>query len=283
MSKEFILTISCEDRVGIVAGLTTEIAAHGWNITESAQYWDKTSNQFFMRIAFTCDDDTTRSDVERGLGSVFTLFHMKSFLIDRSERSRILIMVSKFDHAMRHLIYQVQVGWLDADIVAVVSNHEDARSLTRASGIPFYHLPVSAQNKEQQEEKLLEIIRETRTDLVVLARYMQILSDNLSRRLFGKVINIHHSFLPSFKGAKPYHQAHARGVKLIGATAHYVTPDLDEGPIIEQETVRVKHSHTPEDLLAHGRDIEARVMTRAVKLHVEGRVLLNGTTTVVLD
>ncbi|MGC6391479.1 MAG: formyltetrahydrofolate deformylase [Alphaproteobacteria bacterium] len=281
--KEFVITISCDDQVGIVAGLTTEISAQRWNITDSAQFWEQTSNQFFMRIAFAAKDNVERIDVERILTPVVNRFGMSIKIHDLSEKQRIVIMVSKFDHALRHLLYQVQVGWLNAEIVAIVSNHEDAQAIAENADIPFYHMPINKQNKAEQEAQFLNLLYELRTDVVVLARYMQILSHDLCNRLYGKVINIHHSFLPSFKGAKPYHQAHARGVKIIGATAHYVTTDLDEGPIIEQETIRVKHSHTAEDLLAHGRDIEARVLSRAVKLHVEGRVLINGHTTIVLE
>lgn len=281
--KEFVITISCDDQVGIVAGLTTEISAQRWNITDSAQFWEQTSNQFFMRIAFAAKDNVERIDVERILTPVVNRFGMSIKIHDLSEKQRIVIMVSKFDHALRHLLYQVQVGWLNAEIVAIVSNHEDAQAIADNADIPFYHMPINKQNKAEQEAQFLNLLYELRTDVVVLARYMQILSHDLCNRLYGKVINIHHSFLPSFKGAKPYHQAHARGVKIIGATAHYVTTDLDEGPIIEQETIRVKHSHTAEDLLAHGRDIEARVLSRAVKLHVEGRVLINGHTTIVLE
>lgn len=281
--KEFVITISCDDQVGIVAGLTTEISAQRWNITDSAQFWEQTSNQFFMRIAFAAKDNVERIDVERILTPVANRFGMSIKIHDLSEKQRIVIMVSKFDHALRHLLYQVQVGWLNAEIVAIVSNHEDAQAIADNADIPFYHMPINKQNKAEQEAQFLNLLYELRTDVVVLARYMQILSHDLCNRLYGKVINIHHSFLPSFKGAKPYHQAHARGVKIIGATAHYVTTDLDEGPIIEQETIRVKHSHTAEDLLAHGRDIEARVLSRAVKLHVEGRVLINGHTTIVLE
>lgn len=190
-------------------------------------------------------------------------------------------MVSKFDHAMHHLLYQIKVRWLNADVVAIVSNHDAARSAAEIEGIPFHHWPVTKENKAEQEQKLLDLVDETGAELVVLARYMQVLSNDLSERLYGRVINIHHSFLPSFKGAKPYHQAHDRGVKLIGATAHYVTPDLDEGPIIEQETQRVSHSLTSEDFVATGRDIESRVLARAVKYHLEGRVMLNSHRTVV--
>ncbi len=190
-------------------------------------------------------------------------------------------MVSKFDHAMLHLLYQIRVGWLNAEVVAIVSNHEDSRETAESAGIPYHCWGVNKDNKAEQEARLIDLVRETQADLVVLARYMQVLSDNLSNRLFGKIINIHHSFLPSFKGAKPYHQAFERGVKLIGATAHYVTPDLDEGPIIEQETERVTHSMSAEDFVATGRDIESRVLARAVKMHLEHRVMLNGHKTVV--
>jgi formyltetrahydrofolate deformylase len=192
-----------------------------------------------------------------------------------------LIMVSRFDHAMLHLLYQIRVGWLDSRVAAIVSNHEDSRSTAEYEGIPFHYLPVTTGRKEIQETEVIRLVQETGADLVVLARYMQILSDSIATRLYGRIINIHHSFLPSFKGAKPYHQAHERGVKLIGATAHYVTPDLDEGPIIEQETTRVTHAMSPDDLIATGRDIESRVLARAVKLHLENRVMLNGRKTVV--
>ena len=206
---------------------------------------------------------------------------MKTALTDQARRPKLLILVSKFDHALLHLIYQNRVGWLDADIVGIVSNHEDSRRTAENEGIPFHYWPVTAATKAEQEEKILGLATRSGADLVVLARYMQVLSNNLATRLYGKVINIHHSFLPSFKGAKPYHQAHERGVKLIGATAHYVTPDLDEGPIIEQETARVNHAMSPDDLIAAGRDIESRVLARAVKLHLESRIMLNGRKTVV--
>jgi len=206
---------------------------------------------------------------------------MKTSLVDQSQRKRIVILVSKFDHTLLHLLYQIRVGWLDADVAAVISNHPDARRIAEDAGIPFHLLPVTRDTKPAQEARILELVQQSGADLVVLARYMQVLSETLSTRLFGQVINIHHSFLPSFKGAKPYHQAHERGVKIIGATAHYVTPDLDEGPIIEQETARVTHAMSAEDLVAAGRDIESRVLARAVKLHLENRVMLNGKKTVV--
>lgn len=279
--RTFVLTIACEDRPGIVAAVTSELAGLGGNIAESNQFWDRHTNRFFMRIAFTIADHITKDDVERALKPAVDRFGMKAGLVDAGRKPRIIVMVSKFDHALLHLLYQINVGWLDADVVAIVSNHEDSRRTAELEGIPFHHWPVTPQTKAEQEEKLIDLVRSASADLVVLARYMQVLSDGLSKRLYGKAINIHHSFLPSFKGAKPYHQAHERGVKLIGATAHYVTPDLDEGPIIEQETERVSHAMSPEDFVAVGRDIESRVLARAVKYHLESRVMLNGHKTVV--
>jgi len=279
--KTFDINLSCEDRPGIVAAVTTELAALGANIAESNQFWDRQTNRFFMRISFTAPASVDRDAITRALEPAVARFDMKTALADRSRKPKIIIMVSKFDHALLHLLYQIRVGWLDAEVTAIVSNHEDSRRTAEAEGIPYHYWPVNKTNKAEQEEKLLTLFRETGSDLVILARYMQVLSDQLSKRLYGKIINIHHSFLPSFKGAKPYHQAHERGVKLIGATAHYVTPDLDEGPIIEQETERVTHAMSPEDFLAAGRDIESRVLARAVKLHLESRVMLNGLKTVV--
>ncbi|MCT8999767.1 formyltetrahydrofolate deformylase [Chelativorans intermedius] len=279
--KSFDINISCEDRPGIVAAVTRELAGLGANIAESNQFWDRQTNRFFMRISFTVPEAVDRGRIERALEPAIARFDMKTRLADRSRRPKIIIMVSKFDHALLHLLYQIRVGWLDAQVAAIVSNHEDSRGTAEAENIPYHCWPVNRQNKAEQEERLLKLVQETEADLVILARYMQVLSDQLSNRLFGKVINIHHSFLPSFKGAKPYHQAHERGVKLIGATAHYVTPDLDEGPIIEQETERVTHAMSVEDFIAAGRDIESRVLARAVKLHLENRVMLNGHKTVV--
>lgn len=279
--NDFVLNLSCVDRPGIVAGVTTELFGLGANIGESNQFWDKDTNRYFMRIAFTAPDTIDRMHVERSLKSVIDRFDMKTHIADSTRVPRIVILVSKFDHALRHLLYQIRVGWLRADVAAIISNHEDARVLAEQEGIPFYHFPMVKGQKAEQEAQILQVVQDVDADLIVLARYMQILSDQLSTRLFGKVINIHHSFLPSFKGAKPYHQAHERGVKIIGATAHYVTPDLDEGPIIEQETARVTHAMSPDDLIAVGRDIESRVLGRAVKLHVENRVMLNGHKTVV--
>ena len=234
-----------------------------------------------MRIAFTTSDDVRSSSVRSALDPTFNQFGMSVRLIDNQRTPRVVVLVSKFDHCLQHLLYQIRVGWLRAEVAAIVSNHRDSEQTAEHAGIPYHWLPVTKDTKAEQESRLMTLIEEANADLVILARYMQILSDGFSSTLADRIINIHHSFLPSFKGAKPYHQAHERGVKLIGATAHYVTPALDEGPIIEQETERVTHSLSPEDYVAVGRDIEARVLARAVKLHLEERVLLNGNKTVV--
>lgn len=284
MSEQLlILTLSCCDQPGIVAAVTTELASCGANITESNQFWDRQTDRFFMRIAFTIPEGTSSAVVEHALEPAIARFDMKTHIVDAERKPKIVVMVSKFDHALLHLLYQIRVGWLGAEVVAIISNHEDSRSQAEIEGVPFHYLPVKKETKAEQEEKILALVKDTGADLVILARYMQVLSDTLSNRLFGRIINIHHSFLPSFKGAKPYHQAHERGVKLIGATAHYVTPDLDEGPIIEQETERVTHSMSADDFVAAGRDIESRVLARAVKMHLESRVMLNGHKTVVFS
>ena len=283
MPADFVLTLSCADRPGIVAAVTTELAALDANISESNQFWDRETGTFFMRLAFSAPDGVDRDALERALKPAFDRFGMRTVLVDAQRKKKILVMVSKFDHAMLHLLYQIRVGWLDAEVAAIVSNHEDSRATAEYEGIPYHYLPVARDksNKLQQEQDVLKLVKDTGAELVVLARYMQVLGDSFATRLYGQIINIHHSFLPSFKGAKPYHQAHERGVKIIGATAHYVTPDLDEGPIIEQETARVNHAMRPDELVAVGRDIESRVLARAVKLHLESRVMLNGKRTVV--
>ncbi|MDB5587916.1 MAG: formyltetrahydrofolate deformylase [Devosia sp.] len=278
---KFILKLTCLDQKGIVAAITTALAAHGANILESNQFCDRPTNQLFLRIAFAVPLTTTRDMLELALKPAVDRFDMKLKIEDLSRRPKIIIMVSKFDHGLLHILYQIKVGWLNAEVAGVVSNHEDSRATTEHEGIPFHYWPVTKDNKAEREEQLIALVQETGAELVVLARYMQVLSNDLSNRLFGMIINIHHSFLPSFRGAKPYHQAHERGVKLIGATGHYVTPDLDEGPIIEQETERVSHAMTTEDFVAAGRDIESRVLARAVKFHLEGRVMLNHHRTVV--
>ncbi len=278
----YILKLSCAAAPGIVAAVTTALAAQGANLVETAQFWDRQSDHFFLRVAFLASE-VQEGQIVDALAPVKTRFEMETTLRHTGRKPRILVMVSRFDHALLHLLYQVRVGWLDAEVVGIVSNHPDACRIAEHEGLPFFHVPVTRDTKPEAEARLLALVEETDADLVVLARYMQVLSDEMSRALSGRVINIHHSFLPSFKGAKPYHQAHERGVKLIGATAHYVTADLDEGPIIEQEAERVAHSMTPDDLVAVGRDIESRVLARAVKMHLEGRVMLNGQRTVVFS
>ncbi len=277
----YILRIACDDRPGIVAAVTSALAARGANIAESNQFWDRKTNQFFLRIACSTPDGVDRNAIELALKPSVDRFNIKLKIEDLSRRPRIVIMVSKFDHAMLHILYQIKVGWLDAEVAAIVSNHEMSRRVAEQEGIPFHHWPVTRENKAEQETRLADLVKETNSELIVLARYMQVLTNTFSNQFYGMIINIHHSFLPSFKGAKPYHQAHERGVKLIGATAHYVTPDLDEGPIIEQETERVTHAMSAEDFVATGRDIESRVLARAVKYHLEGRVMLNDHRTVV--
>ena len=283
MPANFVLTLSCVDRPGIVAAVTTELAALNANIAESNQFWDRETGTFFMRLAFAAPDGVDRDVLERALKPAIERFSMRTALVDSRRKKKILVMVSKFDHALLHLLYQIRVGWLDAEVAAIVSNHEESRGTADYEGIPYHFLPVARDksDKPAQEQQILQLVQQTGSELVVLARYMQVLGDSFATRLYGQIINIHHSFLPSFKGAKPYHQAHERGVKIIGATAHYVTADLDEGPIIEQETARVTHAMSPEDLIAVGRDIESRVLARAVKLHLESRVMLNGKKTVV--
>jgi len=277
----FVLTLSCADQSGIVASIAGILAEHGCNITDSAQFGDVKSNRFFMRVSFSAPDTMDLVGAERMLKPVVDRFRMTTRLHPVAERMRVLILVSKFGHCLNDLLYRHRVGALPVEIPAIVSNHRDFYRLAASHDIPFHHLPMAADTKEKQEHKLAEIIEDEKIDLVVLARYMQVLSEDLCKKLEGRAINIHHSFLPSFKGAKPYHQAHMRGVKLIGATAHYVTPALDEGPIIEQEVARVDHSMSIEDLVNMGRDVESLVLSRAVKWHVEHRILVNGNRTVV--
>lgn len=281
--RPFILTLTCIDRPAIVASVTGALAQLGANIAESSQFWDQDTGRFFMRIALFAPNSVGEEQIRAELAPVFERFNIEAKVLDANRPQNVLILVSKFDHALLHLLYQVRMGRVNANIVGLVSNHIDAQRIADQQGLPFHHLPVSKPTRANQERQLERIIYDKAVDLVVLARYMQILSNDFANRLSGRAINIHHSFLPSFKGARPYHQAHQRGVKLIGATAHYVTADLDEGPIIEQETVRVHHAMTPDDLIAEGRDIESRVLARAVKYHLEQRVMLNGSKTVVFN
>ncbi len=279
----YILTLSCRDTRGIVATVTGFLAEHYGFIIESAQFGDASTGMFFLRIEFTVEKGGPGDDVlkQRFQEQVAKAFGMQWQLIDKQRKSRVLIMVSKEGHCLNDLLYRYKTGQLPIEVPAIVSNHKDWEGVAKWHGIPFHHLPVASGKQAKQEEQVWEIVVRHKIDVVVLARYMQILSGDLCARLEGRAINIHHSFLPSFKGAKPYRQAFDRGVKLIGATAHYVTTDLDEGPIIEQEVARVDHTHSPDDLTAIGRDIECLVLARAVKYHAEHRVLLNGAKTVV--
>ena len=277
----YVLTLTCVDQPGIVAAVSAAISALGGNILESNQYRDPVTNRFFMRVAFEAAGFAGADAVRARLAPILTAYDMQAQVKEAGRKPKIILMVSKFDHALLHLLYQIRVGWLDAEVAAIVSNHEDSRETAERDGIPYHFWRVTKENKAEQEAKLLALVEETGAELVVLARYMQVLSNDLCTKLAGRAINIHHSFLPSFKGAKPYYQAHDRGVKLIGATAHYVTADLDEGPIIEQDVARADHTDTVEDLTARGRDTESQVLARAVKWHGEHRVLLNGHKTVV--
>jgi formyltetrahydrofolate deformylase len=276
---DFILTLSCADTVGIVHAVAGFCAERGADIRDSQQFGDVSTGRFFMRVHLRHDE--TEAALRLAFLPVAARFAMTWELRDTSVRSRILIMVSKQDHCLNDLLYRYRIGALPAQIVAVVSNHRDAEPMVAAAGLPFHHLPVTASTKADQELALLRLVAAERVELVVLARYMQVLSDETCSVLAGRAINIHHSFLPGFKGARPYHQAYDRGVKLIGATAHYVTAELDEGPIIEQEVARVDHAVTPEQLAAMGRDLESQALARAVTWHLDQRVLLNDRKTVV--
>ena len=278
---DFVLVLDCPDRPGIVHAVSGFLVGHGGNILESQQYGDQNTGRFFMRIDFATEGAVRADDLRAEFAEVAARFRMRYELWDAKAPFRTLIMVSRHLHCLNDLLFRHSTGALQIDIPVVVSNHPDAERLVRSHGLDFAHLPVTPETKPAAEAELMRLVKQHDVDLVVLARYMQVLSDELCRELSGRAINIHHSFLPSFKGARPYHQAYDRGVKLVGATAHYVTGDLDEGPIIEQDVMRVDHNHTQEQLVAAGRDVEAQVLSRAVRWHSESRVLLNGHRTVV--
>jgi formyltetrahydrofolate deformylase len=283
LDRTAILTLSCPDRPGIVAAVSTLLFEAGCNILDAQQFDDTETGRFFMRVVFNrLEDGQQPAVIAASVDKLAERFGMAFTLRERGAKKRVMLLVSKFDHCLADLLYRWRIGELPMEITGIVSNHgRDSIASTDIGDLPFHHLPVTRQTKMEQEAEIWRLVQETRTDLVVLARYMQILSDGFSAKLLGRCINIHHSFLPGFKGAKPYHQAHERGVKLIGATAHYVTPDLDEGPIIEQDVERISHRDTPDDLVRKGRDIERRVLARAVLHHLEDRVILNGKKTVV--
>ncbi len=281
MAGELILTLSCKDRPGITARVTSFLFEQGGNIIEAQQFNDREDGDFFMRVAFD-PGGTDPEALQSAFGPVAAEDGMNWNLRSRDRARKVLILVSKFDHCLADLLYRSRIGELSMEVAGVVCNHPaDALRNINLRDIPFHHLPVTKDTKAEAEARLKQIVTDSGAELVVLARYMQILSDDMSAWLSGRCINIHHSFLPGFKGAKPYHQAHARGVKMIGATAHYVTADLDEGPIIHQDVEAITHADSPEDLVRKGRDIERRVLAEAVRLHLEDRVLLNGSRTVV--
>ena len=281
MGADFVLLIVCDDRKGIVAAVANSIASQDCNIVESSQYGDEATGRFFMRIAITCPTGSTKESFEAAFLPVATAFQLEWRIHDLRKKLRAMIMVSQGGHCLNDLLYRTATKRLPMEITSVVSNHQNWQRRAEHEGIPFHHLPLTPENKLEQEAKLLAMVEEQNVDLVILARYMQVLSDQLCRKLDGRVINIHHSFLPGFKGAKPYHRAYERGVKMVGATAHYVTPDLDEGPIITQDVSIVDHADTVDDLIAQGQETESRVLSRAVKLHLEHRVMLNGNRTIV--
>jgi formyltetrahydrofolate deformylase len=278
--KTYILTLSCVDRPGIVAAVASQITAAGGNIAEAQQFDDHETGRFFMRVLFECA--APLNDIKVPFSKVADRFRMEWHLDDASRKAKVLLLVSSYDHCLVDLLYRTRLGELSMEVVGIVSNHPRSRfGFLSTEDIPFHYLPITSGDKSAQEAQVRKLVESTGTDLVVLARYMQILSDEMCKYLNGFCINIHHSFLPSFKGAKPYHQAHARGVKLIGATAHYVTSDLDEGPIIIQDVEQITHGDTPEDLVRKGRGIEQRVLARAVSYHLQRRVFINGAKTIV--
>ncbi|MFK4823662.1 formyltetrahydrofolate deformylase [Paenochrobactrum sp. BZR 588] len=277
----YVLTVSCRASRGIVAAISGYLTAKGCNIIDSAQFDDLKHGRFFMRISFISEEGAGLEELRSGFGEVGAPFEMHFEFHDTNERMKVLLMVSRFGHCLNDLLYRWKIGALPIDIVGVISNHFDYQKVVVNHDIPFHHIVVTKNNKAEAEARMMAIVEETGTELVVLARYMQILSDDLCQKMSGRIINIHHSFLPSFKGANPYKQAYERGVKLIGATAHYVTADLDEGPIIEQDVARVTHAQSSADYVSIGRDVEAQVLARAVHAHIHHRTFLNGDRTVV--
>lgn len=277
----FVLTVTCQAKRGIVAAISGFLADMGCNIIDSSQFDDLETGRFFMRVSFISEEGKSLDALTGGLKTIAEKFSMEAELHDQAQRMKVLLMVSRFGHCLNDLLYRWRIGALPVDIVGVISNHFDYQKLVVNHDIPFHHIPVTKDNKPRAEAKIMEIVESTSTELVVLARYMQVLSDKMCEKMSGRIINIHHSFLPSFKGANPYKQAYQRGVKLIGATAHYVTADLDEGPIIEQDTVRITHAQSADDYVSLGRDVEAQVLARAIHAHIHRRVFLNGNRTVV--
>ena len=277
----YVLTATCQSTRGIVAAISGFLCEMGCNIVDSSQFDDLSTGRFFMRVSFVSEEGIGADALTEGFKPIAEKFGMEAELHLDTQRMKVLLMVSRFGHCLNDLLYRWRIGALPIDIVGVVSNHFDYQKVVVNHDIPFHHIKVTKENKPQAEAQLLDLVEQTGTELVVLARYMQVLSEAMCRKMSGKIINIHHSFLPSFKGANPYKQAYERGVKLIGATAHYVTTDLDEGPIIEQDTVRINHAQSAEDYVSIGRDVESQVLARAIHAHIHHRVFLNGNRTVV--
>ncbi|KAA3513143.1 formyltetrahydrofolate deformylase [Agrobacterium rosae] len=277
----YVLTVACTSKRGIVAAISGYLAGKGCNIVDSSQFDDLETGKFFMRVSFISEEGQSMEALQAGFAPIATEFGMEANIYSDGERTKTLLMVSRFGHCLNDLLYRWKIGALPIDIVGVVSNHFEYQKVVVNHDIPFHHIKVTKDNKPKAEAQLLDLIDTSGTELVVLARYMQVLSDEMCRKMSGRIINIHHSFLPSFKGANPYKQAYERGVKLIGATAHYVTADLDEGPIIEQDTVRVTHAQSAEDYVSLGRDVESQVLARAIHAHIHHRTFINGNRTVV--
>ncbi|MFN8683396.1 formyltetrahydrofolate deformylase [Paracoccus sp. P2] len=279
--KKYTLTVTCPSTRGIVATVAGFLAEHGCNITDSSQFDDPETGRFFMRVSFVSEEGVGLEDLRAGLAAPAKPFDMDYAIHDETEKMKVVIMVSRFGHCLNDLLYRWRIGALPIDIVAVISNHMDYQKVVVNHDIPFHRIQVTRENKPDAEARIMAVVEETGAELIVLARYMQVLSDAMCQKMSGRIINIHHSFLPSFKGANPYKQAYERGVKLIGATSHYVTSDLDEGPIIEQDIIRVTHAQSPEDYVSLGRDVESQVLARAIHAHIHRRVFLNGNRTVV--
>ncbi len=277
----YTLTVTCPTARGIVAAIASFLAEQGCNITDSSQFDDMETGQFFMRVSFTSETGADHATLTENFAQIAAQKGMDYAFHDDAQRMKVILMVSRFGHCLNDLLYRWRIGALPIDIVAVISNHMDYQKVVVNHDIPFHCIPVTKQNKPEAEARIMDVVESTGAELIVLARYMQVLSDAMCAKMSGRIINIHHSFLPSFKGANPYKQAYERGVKLIGATSHYVTADLDEGPIIEQDTVRVTHAQSPSDYVSLGRDVESQVLARAIHAHIHRRVFLNGNKTVV--
>ncbi|MCM2475976.1 formyltetrahydrofolate deformylase [Rhizobium sp. CG5] len=277
----YVLTVSCKSTRGIVAAISGYLADEGCNIVDSSQFDDLDTGKFFMRVSFISEEGISRDKLLKGFAPIAEKFAMTFEMHDSAHRMKVMLMVSRFGHCLNDLLYRWKIGALPIEIVGVVSNHFDYQKVVVNHDIPFHHIPVTKANKPQAEARIMEVVEQTGTELIVLARYMQILSDSMCQTMSGRIINIHHSFLPSFKGANPYKQAYERGVKLIGATAHYVTADLDEGPIIEQDLARITHAQSAEDYVSIGRDVESQVLARAIHAHIHHRTFINGNRTVV--